>query len=268
MNCPYCDETVHLMSKFCPKCGLPLKEDSTVMGAYASDDTGPGLGVIAGGAGAILAITLIIGWVTSQGGKKPVENVRRQPVSNPALSFNPASRAGMAPINPAFSFGGSPGSSRSANYRPNVKWAHVPPAHPTPRPQAPIEFEPTGPEAPPINLSVQMALEPKMPPKVEVARAETPPLPMGFGIRQPRDLGPGEVMAPQPVESAIFPVDPEAAARQNQIRELESQGAIVYDPVQERYVIVPERRRRPRTERGSGSGSRAPVARPSGTVTE
>ena len=40
MNCPYCDANVHLMSKFCPKCGLPLKDDITIQGgAYATDDT-------------------------------------------------------------------------------------------------------------------------------------------------------------------------------------------------------------------------------------
>src|SRR4051794_10002305 len=119
MNCPYCDENVHLMAKFCPKCGLPLKEDATVMGAYATDDTGPSMYVIGGGIAGILAITLLVGWLTSRGGDKPVEQVQRQNLTNPALmspAGNPGIIPGSMPSNPGFSYGSS--TNRSADYNP------------------------------------------------------------------------------------------------------------------------------------------------------
>lgn len=242
MNCPYCDETVHLMSKFCPKCGLPLKEDATVMGAYASDDTGPGLWVIGGGAAAILAVTMIIGWATSQGKNKPAEQVQRQPVGNPAFntaSMNPA--FGAAPsYNPAFGGGLNLGGARSANYTPSVKWAYVPPAQPVQRPLPPVEYVPTGPETPPHNLKQEAAAAPRRPAAVRVARATTPEIPAAEMSVRPMTLAPGEVM-PEPTAAA----DPGVRER-TETEQLEAEGVIAYDPVQEQYVVIPRERRRAR----------------------
>src|SRR5437016_4717121 len=94
MNCPYCDENIHPASKFCPKCGLPLKEDSTVMGnsgAYVSDDAGWNPWVVGGGAVGIVMIALAIGFMSAHKDNVPAETVHREP----AGSFGMAGRAGV-----------------------------------------------------------------------------------------------------------------------------------------------------------------------------
>lgn len=242
MNCPYCDETVHVMSKFCPKCGLPLKDDATVMGAYATDDTGPSIYVIGGGAAAVLAIALIIGWATSQNGKKPVEQVQRQQINNPL-------RVPSAPaVLPGSGFATTPGfsapSAPSANYSPQVKWAYTPPAQPAPRPQRFIMPEPEGPEAPPLDLIREMRSAPKEPTRVAIARPETPPIPPAPFVPEPITLQPGQVLQEAPA-AVVEQTGESALPRLNEEgRELERRGIITYDPVQERYVIVPGRGRR------------------------
>jgi hypothetical protein len=244
MNCPYCDETVHLMSKFCPKCGLPLKEDATVMGAYASDDTGPSMYVVGGGAAAVLIIALLIGWLSSRQGNKPVEQVQRQQLSNPAFSMpavNPA--FGAAPVNPAYGLS-MPGNSKSADYTPQVKWAHTPTAAPEPvrQPQF-VAPEPRGPEAPPHLIAQQQAAAPKPAPRVEIARATEPALPAAPSVPPPMNLLPGQVMPEQP--AIMLPEADDGLPRLTpEARQLERDGVITYDPVQERYVLVPGARRR------------------------
>lgn len=247
MNCPYCDETVHTMSKFCPKCGLPLKDDQTVMGAYASDDTGPSIYVIGGGLAGLLIIALLIGWLSSHNGDKPVEQVQRQNLTNPALlsPVNPGVVPGSMPANPAFGFGGG-GSTRSVDYSPQVKWAYTPPANPAPAPRPVYVPEVRGPEAPPINLAQEAATQPKAPPKVQIARATTPEIPAGPAVPPPAWLMPGQVMPEAPAielpegSDGLPRLTPEA-------RQLERDGVITYDPVQERYVLVPGVKRRTTT---------------------
>lgn len=84
MDCPYCDESISPLAKFCPKCGLPLKDDATVLGGYVSPDAGPSRWVIAGGAAAIVLVMLAIGWLSSRradaGSKTTLQMVRREPV--------------------------------------------------------------------------------------------------------------------------------------------------------------------------------------------
>ena len=78
MNCPYCDESISLAAKFCPKCGLPLKEDATLMGAHFGDDASPNRWLIGAGAAAIVAVALSIGWISTHGQDGTV--TRRQSV--------------------------------------------------------------------------------------------------------------------------------------------------------------------------------------------
>lgn len=244
MNCPYCDETVHLMSKFCPKCGLPLKEEATVMGAYASDDTGPSLYVVGGGAAAILAIALLIGWISSRGDGKPVQEVKRQQLGNPAFSVPAANPAfGSLPMNPAFGTAGSRGSSKSADYSPQVRWAHKP--SPTPPPARPrvVVPEPEGPEAPPHLIVQHAAVAPKRPARVALARPSEPPIPPAPSVPPPLNLSPGQAL-PEGA-SILLPETPDGLPRLTpEGRQLEADGIIAYDPVQERYVLVPGKKRR------------------------
>jgi hypothetical protein len=142
MNCPYCNAGVHAMAKYCPKCGLPLKDDATVMasgGAYVTDDTGgPAMWAVLGGAGLLMALVIAIGFIGNR--KSEPERRAQTPPANPA--FNPASNFGMRPINPAFPVnpaGVAPrtDASRSADYNPQVRWAYRPPAVlPAPQPMA------------------------------------------------------------------------------------------------------------------------------------
>lgn len=260
MNCPYCDESVHLMSKFCPKCGLPLKDDATVMGAYASDDTGPSLYVIAGGAAAVLAVAVGIGWLSSRGDQKqPIQQVQRQQMSNPLAVPGPAAMPGSG-FSSGFSYGTTAPSAPSANYSPQVKWAYTPPPVSQPaQPQPVFVPEPRGPEAPTHNLVQEMRQAPKRPPVVMVARATAPEIPSSAAVPAPPTLGPGQVLIePTSVVVETPTVDP-IPRLTPEGQELERAGIITWDPVQERYVIVPGRGRRPTRFREIAPRSPAPT---------
>ena len=256
MNCPYCDANVHLMSKFCPKCGLPLKDDITIQGgAYATDDTGPSLYVIGGGAAAVLAIALIIGWVSSRGDQKaPLSQVQRQQITNPLAvpNFAPAVPGGNAlAVNRGFS---APSTS-SANYSPQVKWAYTPSRVQPLMPRIP--FITPEPETPKHNLVQEMARAPKERPTVTVARATTPEIPAAPAVPAPINLQPGQTL-PEYIETIDETSQP-LPALTPEARELEQRGVIVYDPVQERYVIVPGRSRRRSPVREIAPRSPAPA---------
>lgn len=245
MKCPYCDETVHLMSKFCPKCGLPLKDETTVMGggggAYLTDEAGPARWVILSAAGAIVVIALSIGWLNSRKPTDASQLARREPVPvNPAFT-RPANPANMFVTNPANAFGGMPRSaSPSANYSPQVRWAYVPPANPAPQYQPPVNPAPPAAELPPpamILASNPIITPPMAPPKVEAAPVTTPAVPFADTVPAPINYPAGVVLTDPtsaylsiPYGPAAMPAPPEEVNR-----------TWVYDPVQERYVINPER---------------------------
>jgi len=263
MNCPYCNAGVHAMAKYCPKCGLPLKDDATVMasgGAYVTDDTGgPGMWVVLGGAGLLMALVVAIGFIGNR--KAEPERRAQTPPANPA--FNPASNFGMRPTNPAFNNPanvGRTGPSRSADYNPQVRWAWRPPAVVS-APQLALP-EPERVEAPPVNLLEETTRQRMAErPTVSVARATTPEIPPFEPTPSYLTLGPGQSL-PQPA-AAEAPAPPPLTPEQAEIRRLEQEGVITYDPVQERYVIIPGRRpRRTAPAPNASPGGARPLPQP------
>jgi len=231
MNCPYCDETINALAKFCPKCGLPLKDDATVMGAYVSDD-GPNWMLIGGGAAAIVAIAMSIGFLSSQSGKAaPAQQVTvgrpGQPAAAPVFAV------------PVASFGMTPSMSQpamnvnAANSMTNTKprWAYVPPPTPAVQPkwQAPMVVEA------PRTMVLTSPTVFRRPPVVQIAKSNEPALPA---------VPPSEFMLlTAPAQPAYIESTPEAALN-SEISRREATGVWVYDPVQERWALRPEAKRR------------------------
>jgi hypothetical protein len=254
MNCPYCDEVINAMAKFCPKCGLPLKDDSTVMGTYVSDGDGPNWGILGLGAGAILIIALAIGFFSRS---TPTDTVRRDAV---APFSNPAAAPGFRSSAPLYNSSPNPGYQQSSSpsmtsARP--RWAYTPPAAP---PAAPaMAMAPQGPEAP-RHFNILAPVIQRRPPVVEVARSSGPEIP---------SMSPGELALLSQMYGANNGLDgmtagyeltPEAALN-NQITRTEADGVWVYDPVQERWALRPDAKRR-RTPRQQTDSFIAPSAAP------
>jgi hypothetical protein len=257
MNCPYCDEVINAMAKFCPKCGLPLKEDSTVMGTYVSDGEGPNWGILGLGAGAILVIALAIG-LLGRNSTTP-ETVRREPVGQfGAPGTSPGFRS-SAPLynstpNPGYQQRSTPSMSTS---RP--RWAYTPPATPAPAP--PMAYVPQGPEAP-RHFNIMAPVIQRRPPVVEIARSNEPAVP---------SMSPGELALLSQMYNGVSGLDgdgvgldltPEAALN-NQISRTEAEGVWVYDPVQERWALRPDAKRRRAAPRQQIDTFPAPTATPS-----
>ena len=245
MNCPYCDETIHAMAKFCPKCGLPLKDDQTLMGgsgAYVTDD-GPNWTLIGGAGAAVAAIALAIGFLGSRG-NQPADTVQRQPVGSystpsPAPSFGFAAPTPYANVAPAYqSLGG--GAASMTNTKP--RWAYVPP----PTPAIPAVFNgpllPEGPEAPRhLVLNSPLVMQ-RRPPVVQVAQSNEPAIPV-IPPSELMYLNGGAQNAPTTLD-----LTPEAALN-TEIARREADGIWVYDPVQERWAFRPEAKVRRSTRR-------------------
>jgi hypothetical protein len=183
MNCPFCDESIHPTSKFCPKCGLPLKEDATVMGAYVSDDSGMNPWVIGAGALGIVGIALGIGWFTGRK-NEPVQTVRREPVGSytaPARNYTPSYASfgnGGGAINSYASFAQSRASVQPFVPNVPVKWAWEPPKTPAqPVNQAPVPAAIADPEPPRVPLVHIVRRENQQRPEVKVVQAEIPQIP-------------------------------------------------------------------------------------------
>jgi len=268
MNCPYCDEATHPLAKFCSKCGLPLKEDTTVMGAYATDDTGPSPMVVGGGALAIVAIALTLGWMGSRKNESrpPTETVRRDSMGGyPA----PAPPAGLSL--PSYGGGMSSGlvNSRpagpSATYNPSVRWAWTP----APQPQTPPSMNWTPEVAPPpVMLASINPIIFRKPTVVEPPKATAPAIPPlppdvyvpapiqptgGFDaslgtppptnlLNDPNNLPPGYIVAPNGQigslnSSGVFEPATDLAPSINTGNE---RSMWVWDPVNERWAIQGE----------------------------
>lgn len=242
MNCPYCDETINAMAKFCPKCGLPLKDDATVMGAYISDGDGPNWGIIGLGAAGILIIALAIGWLSRP--TSPTEAVRREPVGQ--FGAPATARGFQAPVynltpNPGYR---TPTGPSMTDTRP--RWAYVPPPR-RPAPAAPVTApaEPA-PEAP-RHVNLMAPVIQRKPPVVEVAQSSGPAVPTipAEEVSMLSRLYNGTDAA------AAYDLTPDLALN-NQIVRVEADGIWVYDPVQERWALRPDakpRRRRSSTTR-------------------
>jgi hypothetical protein len=210
MNCPYCDESIHLSAKFCPKCGLPLKDDATLMGGSTTVDEGPNRWVLIGGGAGVVALALAIGIFSASSGKAR-ESVHREAVGR-YFAPAPASR----PMNTTYSAYRPAPVNRTgggASYNAQVKWAWTPPKM-QPKPPTGPEFEPTA----PLHTLVSLT------PKKQNATVEVVPT--------------GEAAIP----SAPAPVYPQAAALQGSLGTA-AQAEVVrppanhtWDPVQGRWA--------------------------------
>lgn len=252
MNCPYCDEVINAMAKFCPKCGLPLKEDSTVMGTYVSDGDGPNWSILGMGAGAILIIALAIGFFSR--GNQPTETTRRESVPQPNIS------GGFRSSAPAYNTVPNVGYQRSSapsmtTARP--RWAYTPP--PAPVNGAGYYLPPQGPEAPRVNILAPVIY--RKPSVVQVAKSNAPEVPA---------MTPGEMaMLSQmygnttDLGEAGYDQTPDAALNA-QISRIESDGLWVYDPVQERWAMRPDAKRRRAAPRRPVDSLPAPLDVPDG----
>lgn len=186
MKCPYCDESIHLMAKFCPKCGLPLSEDTTLMGASLGSFGGltSNRWVLGGGAAAIVVVAIAIGWASARNAS-PGQSVRRETVGTYTAPAAPQVTRfyGTQPV--ATLPAPRTISARSASPSSSTRWAYVPPAVPS----RPLNWEQQPePEAPPHRLRFEMLRERK-PPAVTVAQPDTAPLPppQVYSLPQPVD---------------------------------------------------------------------------------
>jgi len=248
MNCPYCDESISLAAKFCPKCGLPLKEDATLMGAHFGDDASPNRWLIGAGAAAIVAVALSIGWISTHGQDGTV--TRRQSVGVSGFPQPGSVSAYTAP-----SGFGTPVSASGFNMSRgattpvfNVATANLPDSETKPagwKPLPPLatvvrradEMPSTAPEAPRVDITVDRNRR-RTPTTVTthvVQQPEAPAVPVPAPYTPPAPV----VLPPQVVRGA-------------------DNGQWVYDPVQDTWARVPSRR-------GSVSGSSVTMAYPAGT---
>jgi hypothetical protein len=173
MNCPYCDDSVHPMAKFCPKCGLPLSEEATLMGVSAFSESGPNRWMIAGGAVAIVAIAMSVGWMNSRQAAQNRQSVRRERVSGHGMP--PGSYRAFAPTAAVHAFsplpqysapGGQTARKPLATFGFKAQYAWTPPNKPqqpavlpipTPQPDAPRHLMAVDPFRKPARISVQAA---------------------------------------------------------------------------------------------------------------
>ena len=242
MNCPYCDETIHPQAKFCAKCGLPLKEDITIHGVSATDDTGASKYVIAAMLTGILVIGGAIAFIGNRPAGQPTEvTIRREPMGG----YQKPGTAGIpraTPTVPAFT-GQQPGfGARRAD--PNTasvtRYASTPPVRPqtiTPAVPPPAVIAPA-------------------PPLMEMARAQS--------AKSTRVITVRSTTAPIPSlpDSVLDPTMPpsigdDLAATLPATTERPDLSRYVWDPVHERWALRPDARRRANARnRNRSAGSR------------
>jgi len=239
------------MAKFCPKCGLPLKEDTTLMGAnqgsYVVDDSGPSPWVIIGGALGVVVVALSIGWMTGQGQHK-ADTVVRQPINPTPMRTGGFFNNGLATA-PSYGWGSTGPTSSAVNYNPSVRWVYTPPRQSSP-PSLPRVLPPVGPrpeDMPPPNMGVMQAMinPPRRPPVVTAVlpiEPVAPPVavmayaPAAFVSPGGRDMVIDGSTGPlTSVQAPGQDVLPEAAGRED------PRSDWVYDPVQERWALRGER---------------------------
>lgn len=235
MNCPYCDETIHPQAKFCAKCGLPLKEDTTVHGVSAGDDTGPSKYVIGALLGGIAIIAVLI---VALGNQKPSETQARQPTPprNYAAPGMGSGVAGTRPAQPAFNNAQAnrpvyQAPRADANTSSQTRYAYTPPAR---LPAAATPNVIPEPVPPPVPLLAMTTADAPKASKVTVVRGTTPAIP-----RLP-DSVTAAAIATMP--DVVEPTVNEEGERVNP-----NPNVYVWDPVHERWAKRPDARRRPST---------------------
>jgi hypothetical protein len=246
MNCPYCDETIHPQAKFCAKCGLPLKEDTTVHGVHAGDEVGPNKIVIGALLGGIAIIGLLI---VALGNQRPSETQVRQPAAprNYAAPGMGSGVAGTRPVQPAYNNGAQAARPAfqtpraDANTSTQARYAYTPP------PRIPMTYTAPEPTAPPVPLLAMTTADAPKAPKVTVVRGTTPPIPA----------------LPDSVTMAAFPTMPDVVEPTvNADGELVNPNPNLYtwDPVHERWA---RRQDVPRRRTNAGTRTRLRMEDPS-----
>ena len=247
MNCPYCDETIHPQAKFCAKCGLPLKEDTTVHGVSAGDDAGPSKYVIGALLGGIAIIGLLIFVL---GNQKPAEQQVRQQTAPPRMPAPPGMGSGVAgtmPSQPAFN--NTQAAARPALQAPRgdantgsqTRYAYTPPTRMT-MPAASLAPDTV---APPVPLLVMTTADPPRAPRVTIDRGTTPPVPA----------------LPDSVAMAAIPTMPDELEPtvEDGERVNPNPRLYVWDPVHERWARRQDAPRRRSTTRTRGTGRFNPI---------
>jgi hypothetical protein len=250
MNCPYCDESISLAAKFCPKCGLPLKEDTTLMGASWGGDASPNRWLIGAGAAAIVAVALSIGWISTHG--QDGAATRRYaaapsgfPLPGSVTPYAaPSGFSGSAQPLSASRFSPSPVFNMASSTLPEstthpAGWKPLPPLATVVRNAD--DMPSMAPEAPRVDITVDRnrrreasTVTSHVVVKPEVAEVPVPP-----------PFDPNSVPRPAPLPGAV-------------VRGADN-AQWVYDPVQDSWAKVPSRRG------GSATGSSVTMSYPAGT---
>lgn len=257
MKCPYCDDSIHPMAKFCPKCGLPLKEDATLQGTYVVDDSGPSPWVIVAGAAGIAVLALGIGWMSGQNksGDAPKVDVSRLPPPAPITAYA---------LGPQMSYQPQATQWQVAppDYNPHVRWAYVPPPVST----APPPYYAYQPEAPmpPSNMGTLKVLMRRPQPVGEVGPPEPehpaiPPLPLYVEAQTPANTG-AAVVGDGNYNGFSDNRQPPTSWQEN------DKATYLWDPVHERWALNSDRTHRrasgrvvmPRPETPSSEAPKAP----------
>jgi hypothetical protein len=235
INCPYCDASVQTGTNFCPKCGLPLKDDVTLSGnrgAYLTDDSGgPNLWAVVAGIAGIVTVALGIGWLGARNSKPETQTVRQ-----PAGGYGVSGPSWLSPQGSGFPVYGTRSSAPPpfAAAGTQTRWAYTPPAGGQPVMTASMPLmDPTPPPIPMMAMNLFRAPEPVY-------------------VTRPRATAPEIPAAPEVVSPAAGVVTDPAALPATEPTSLESNGygptppldpedsQWVYDPVHERYAVRPD----------------------------
>ncbi len=235
MNCPYCDESISLAAKFCPKCGLPLKEDATLMGAAFGSGEGPNRWLIGAGAAAIVAVALSIGWISTHGGQSSSTVTRREAVG--AAGFPQPGAVAPYPARSTFTMAYAAPVSRPSGF--SVPSAFNVGTSFTPARTLPAASAWTAPA--PLRIARPAAA---MPAEAPVA----PPVDITVDRNRWREpsqvtthviIKPEVAAAPQPVYQEVTPG--QGPALKPVVVRGDDTDQWVYDPVQDAWARVPRR---------------------------
>ncbi|MFN3650015.1 MAG: hypothetical protein ACK47B_10585 [Armatimonadota bacterium] len=168
MKCPYCSDSIHPNAKFCPKCGLGLKDEATMMGSYVEEESGPNRWVVAAGAGGIVTIALLIGWMSGGGSGRQAQSPAPLPASASTASI--VSPVTTAPLTGGTTPAAAPGFTQFPSPTPSwsggAGYVSTPttPVSMTPAPVPPLGY--TAPERRPQKPKPQPEPEVLAPPQM------------------------------------------------------------------------------------------------------
>jgi hypothetical protein len=173
MNCPYCDQGIPAGTKFCPKCGLPLQDDATVMGGLAAPASsmpdkriliagGAGLGVI------LLAMGLLAMNQSSTRDRGGRQSTKGYFATTATPAPTPTNAVGMGMAHSAAPLTLLPAPLATSYVPPPPAPSSIPPRFVMPR----IEVF-----APPVPLAIMELQRPRRQATVSVSRPVLPPTP-------------------------------------------------------------------------------------------